>query len=978
MAGSLSALMPAAVAIFAIMMAIYGGLSYGAYSADSKWVSLACFGGLIAALFLLIRSLKNFFGKYNGRINFAIWLVVLLATYFVFLFQTGKYPMGIDLAGGTELIYVLDFSDTKKNADLLSNELEELKAKDPQSKDIREKQNQLAGMQDGIRNASDLAAEVVRRRVDPTGTKGIPVTTFGSDRDRLRIMLPRATPEEVKRIRNAVETQGQLAFHIVETNNAVLQDVKLHNGTSENGMYVTKEIITPKKFTDKTDDVEKQEIVVRRTPDLASPKIVRARHRVSQQGAGQNDFGRLTEANTGKQMAIVLDGTAYSAPVIKDAIFGECVISGDFDEEKAKKLASVLQAGSLPAVVKYENEYTVGPTLGSEQIQSGMKATLIATVAVIGFVLFYYRLAGTIAAVCTVLNVLMLLGMMGFFKATLTLPGIAAIVLTLGMAIDANVLILERLREELERGRALRLAVTQGFDRAFVTIIDCNLTTLISGVILYYLGTGPVKGFAVTLSLGILTTLFCNLWLNWILTEWLVSRDVVETFSFRQFFRRTNIDFMGNRKIWFTGTALACVLSAVLVATAGNSIYDVDFTGGTLIQFNFSSGKEQDGPKVKEIVENTINKAVSERSKEALAKINQQDMRLTAQTYGKPEANGLYKSFTITTRVTDPLLVEDLRQEILKTFKDDLEPEAITWTDTAVTVRMNSRAGMSDAEVRENVIHARDEGVSYSGNAEVREPLAALTVGTPEHNGQEILVSLSPLPAAPELRRKVIDAVASLKIEDRATGAISRKVTFGAAVADDLFLNSLIALFMANLGVLIYVWFRFEFSSGWGVGALIALIHDVLIASGAVILAHYAGMNILIDLNIIAALLTIVGFSVNDTIVVFDRIREVKQAHPTREYEDIVNEAVNATLSRTILTSLTVTVSAIVLLVFGGDTIRGMAWTLLVGFVAGTYSSIFIASPIMIWWLRKFGGGRAPIPSGTRSSKADSPAGAEI
>jgi len=989
MAGSLSSLMPAAIAVFAIVLLLNGGLAYGAYSSGATWQAAAFFGGLIGALFILMRALRNFFGKYNGRINFALWLSALLGAYFVFLFQTGKYPMGIDLAGGTELIYVLDYSDSKRNIESLEKEIKDLQARDPQSKDVREKESQLFGLQDGMKNASDLAAEVVRRRVDPTGTKGIPVTTFGSDRDRLRILLPRATTEEVKRVKNAIETQGRLSFHIVVDNQTIEEEVKNNKGVSKDGNYVMKEIITPKKFTDKSDDVHKESITVKRLPDLDSPKIVRSRHRASREGAGfeisviftaagQNEFGKLTEQNKQKKLAIVLDGVAYSAPVIRDAIYGECVISGDFDEEKAKKLASVLQAGSLPAVVKYENEFTVGPTLGEEQIQSGMQATLIGTVIVIGFMLMYYRLAGAIAAFCTGLNVLILLGAMGFFKATLTLPGIAGIVLTLGMSVDANVLILERLREELEKGRPLRLAVTQGFDRAFLTIIDCNVTTLISGIILYYLGTGPVRGFAVSLSIGIMTTLFCNLWLNWIITEWIVSRDVIAKFNFLQFFKQTNFDFMGVRKQWIAFTGVLCLTSVALIVFNSHKIYDVDFTGGTLIQFNFAQGKEQDGKKIKEEVENKINQSVSARTKDALAKISQQDLRPTAQTFGKPEANGMYRSFTVTTRVTDPVVVEELRQEILKTYKDSLEAEAITWTDTAVTVRMNTRAGVTEQQAQENIKKVRDSAVAASSNRDIRDELLALQVGVPTKDGQEMLVALSPLPAAADRRLKVIDAVASWNIPDRASGAISRKVTFGAAVADDLWINSLIALVLANLGVFVYVWFRFDFSSGWGIGAILALIHDVLIAAGGVVVAHLLGMDILIDLNIIAALLTIVGFSVNDTVVIFDRIREVKLAHPTRDYEDIVNEAVNATLSRTVLTTTTVVMATLALLIFGGPTIRGMALTLLIGFIAGVYSTVFVASPLMIWWYRRFGTGRAPVPYAERKTKAESPAGAEI
>ncbi len=664
----------------------------------------------------------------------------------------------------------------------------------------------------------------------------------------------------------------------------------------------------------------------------------------------------------------------------------------------------------------------------------------------------------------------------GFFKATLTLPGIAGIVLTLGMAVDANVLILERLREEIARGRSLKQAVAHGFDRAFLTIIDCHMTTLISSIVLYYLGTGPVRGFAVSLSMGIVTTLFCNLWLNWILTEWLVNREAVGGFNMMQMFKETHIDFMGSRKLWMTVTGGAAALSLALllyftmVSKTKETIFDVDFTGGTLVQFNFAKGKAHDDATVKKDVNDKISvelqknvvalietlktanakaeaelkkdpeyeasktkpelatklsakvtyelsnalNAVLPRGGDAIAKeaagkkggmaeviteledqlvVLKSGEQLTAQSFGKPEADkpGTFRMFTLTTRIVNNLISGELNNVLRKVYGSELEAEPVELTENSIALHLKNVSvtkEQADAALKKAMIKAADEP-EY---ADIKNELRQLTVNSvavkDDYLRAEIWGYNAPAkgtdgkPTLAEAARlnHIKQAVELADLgEERTGGPISRTNAFGAQVAGETGLMSILALLVANFAVFIYLWFRFEFSGAWGFGAIVALLHDVIIAAGAVIVAHVLGFPILINLNIIAALLTITGFSVNDTIVVFDRIREVKAAHPTRSYEDIVNEAINATLSRTILTSLTVLLSVVSLLIFGGPTIKDMAFTLLVGFLVGTYSSIFIASPLMIWWYKRFGTGRAPVPQTKKESSGTSGAqGAQV
>lgn len=988
MAGQITMLVPAALAIFTLALGVFGGLSYGFYSFGSSWTGLAFLTGLFVMLGVMSSSLKKFFGKFSGRLMFAFWLIAILGAYFVFLFQKDMYPMGIDLAGGTELIYRLDYTQADINIQKTQEAAKAAKAKDADSKEARQLQEQVLMMDRNKGEAPEKAAEVVRRRVDPTGTKGIPVTTYGSDKQRLRIQLPRATMEEVNNIKKAIETQGRLTFHIVTDNQSMKDEVMSSpTGLSKDGFYIKKEIRKQRQFGN-AGDAEVTPIVINRVPGMDGSKITYATASHSQEGigyeinvtfnpAGAVEFGQLTEQNKKKQMAIMLDGTVHSAPVIQEAIYERCRISGNFTQKEAEELAGILQAGSLPAEVKYENEFTVGPTLGREQIDSGMLATAIGTVVVISFMLVYYRLSGLIASLCTILTVVMLMGAMGFFKATLTMPGIAGIVLTLGMAVDANVLILERMREELERGRSVRLAVSQGFDRAFLTIIDCHVTTIISGVVLYYLGTGPVRGFAVSLTMGIMITLFCNLWLNWIIMEWLVSRDAIVNINMMQLFKKSNYDFMKYSKPAMIFTGLTALVSLVLVVTA-KDLYDVDFTGGTLMQFNLAAGKGKTDEEMKRKIHAELIPAVDKKAADLLAKVDKKSVEVTTQSAGSADEKGAYRSFTVTTQVTDAAVVDIMSKEILEQFKADLEPPAIVIGESNILVRFDKNKGVTADAVTKRLTDAKVDMAKELANREISSALNEVKINKVEDKGTYLEAELVGLPIDPTQKSKVASAIESARIDDRAGGPITRKNSFGSQVAGEMFRDAIFALILANLGVFIYLWFRFEFSGAWGFGAIMALIHDTMVAAGAVAVAHMLGFPIKIDLNIVAALLTIVGFSVNDTMVVFDRIREVKAAHPTRQYEDIVNEAVNATLSRTFLTAATVILADLALLIFGGPTIRGLAWTLLVGFIVGTYSSVFIASPLMIWWYRRFGGDKRNTTAAPKPVKSDAPAGAQI
>jgi SecD/SecF fusion protein len=1021
----------------------------------NRWIPWLYLLGLVVAAPLLSFGSRGLFQKHNRRMWFIIALSGLLGGYFSYLAGNNIYPMGIDLAGGTELIYRLDFTDVDRRLDEANQRLAELTEGTGEQKEeeIRKLRSMVEALRLSRDTAPEKAAEVVRKRVDPTGTKGIPITSYDEGR-RIRIQLPRASPEEVERIKRAIRTQGRLTFHLCADemkDREIIEKVKDPNNTTREYKGYKLMVIETKDPYDPT-NVRRYEEIVDKVPMLEGSRVVFAGTARSQEGgfevrlqfdaAGSARFEEVTAANVNRKMAIVLDGTCYSAPVIKERIAGECRISGSFTQQQANDLASILTAGSLPAEVAPESEFTVGPALGNEQIESGMVATIAAGTVVAVFMWGYYRLGGFITVMCMFINLVVLMGALGFFKATMTLPGIAGIALTFGMAVDANVLIFERIREEQARGRPFRLAVQLGFDRAFSAIIDSNLTTLLSGIIMYYIGTGPVRGFAVTLSVGILVTLFANLWVFRQMLEWLVSREAVPTLKMFQALRETHIDFMALRRPWYfiSGTAALSSLAAfVALGVFNDRIYDLDFTGGTLVQFNFAKGKEQADADVKRAAEEVLQPKLKERLAAVAAKLTElaasgkkQDeirtavyeqvpevvrshmgaggeitteqlqrwadtvkktaedfarLRLTVQSFGNPEpgTESRYRSFSLTTRETDPVVVQAIVGQLLKTFEGKVEPDAVAVAGDAVRIHFQRKAGEAAGSLKsESCVfeaeHARDQlAASKELDASLQAALKALKASPAQvvAEGESCYVDLAPLPADPIQRDQVRVAFLETRIAHQAEGPIGRQSSFGSQVAGELRGSAVLALLGSLVGIFLYLWFRFEFSGAWGFGAIVALLHDAMVAVGAVCLVSTLGIiPILIDLNLVAAVLTIIGFSVNDTIVIFDRIREVKAAHPTRALGEVVNESVNATLSRTILTTSTALVATLMLFLFGGPTIRDLTFTLLVGMVAGVYSTVFIASPLMMWWYRRYGATfatYAPQPGGEAA-----PSGAQL
>ena len=682
----------------------------------------------------------------------------------------------------------------------------------------------------------DQSLETIRRRVDEAGTREPTIIRQGED--RILIEVPGFSDAEA--LKALIGTTAQLSFHRVLSEDA--------------GTY-TDAITLPSATEDGT------------TFRLDPNPVVSGEHLTDAQGsfdtngrpavsfrfdaAGARAFGEFTASNIGQPFAIVLDDEVLSAPVIQSHIpGGSGIISGQFSIEESNTLATLLRSGSLPAELTFLEEKTVGPELGSDSIASGLKAALIGLIAVGVLMIASYGRLGLIAVAALTMNMVILASVLTLVGATLTLPGIAGIVLTLGMAVDANVLIFERIREELQSERNLWRAVGKGFDKAYSSIFDANLTGLFTAAMMFMLGAGPVRGFALTLGLGILTSMFTALvitklilqgWLEWRRPKTLPMRGMVTLLG-----RRTAIDFF--RLQWPTlGASTVAMIASILVIAAFGLNLGIDFTGGTSIRIETSN----------------------------------------------------------------TLMLEGYR-----TALGDL--------------------GLADVAVSE-VIGGGTEGAHVAN-------LRLASVGA---DGATL---------SSEQMQQVRAALTQIDPDIRFTATES----IGGKVSPELVRAALFAITGGILSILAYVWLRFEWQ--FAVGAVAALAHDVLLTLGL-----FALLGLKIDLAFVAALLTILGYSINDSVVVFDRVRENLHRHVTMPLRDVLNLSANETLTRTLLTSVTTLAALLALLFFGGDVIHGFALAIAFGVLVGTYSSIYVAKNIVLF----LGVDRRPVEQRRPAGKYD-------
>lgn len=562
--------------------------------------------------------------------------------------------------------------------------------------------------------------------------------------------------------------------------------------------------------------------------------------------AGATAWARLTAQNIQQCIAIVMDNMVFSAPVVQAEIKGgNSEISGNFTQNEATDLANLLESGKLPAPARIIEENVIGPTLGKEAIEAGQLSFIIAFFVVLLYMWFYYSKAGLVADIALVVNVFFIFGVLASLGAALTLPGIAGIVLTLGMAVDANVIIYERIREELRAGKGLRLAVTDGYKHAYSAIIDGNITTILAGIILYIFGTGPIQGFATTLIIGILTSLFTAIFISRIIFENMLSKQKDIVFSrpvTASVFLNAKVDFIGIRKILYVAS----------IAVIGVGIFSM-FTGGFNLGIDFKGG----------------------------------------HTY--------VVRFDENSRINTVDLSKSISSELGQTA------EVKTYGQVGNQVKISTKT-----------IVLADETVNVDSLIETK-----IYAGSQSYLNQ------------------------GTTFEKFAETNIMSSQKVGPTISDDIRASAIMAIIFSLIGIFLYIFLRFR-DWRFGLGGVISLAHDTMFVLGMYsLLRNVMPFSMEIDQSFIAAILTVIGYSINDTVIIYDRIREYRGLYPKREQREVFNLAMNSTLGRTLNTSLTTLFTLIVMFMFGGEVIRGFIFALLIGIGVGTYSSIFNAAPIV-------------------------------
>lgn len=829
-----------------------------------------------------------------------LWKWLVLATLAIFSVYVVMPPkekirLGLDLSGGTSFTVAIDEARLRNNI---------------KSEDVNLTDAEVQAKVDNIlRDADARAIEVMRNRIDTLGVNE-PVIQGGKNH-RITIQLPGISADQRDAAEKSIQSAAFLEFKLVHKQNDQLVDKLFASGRLPEGYVLGEDGRSYKRAANYNALVKDPEYAQRlslfEVPDpryafmlekvqaptgavsyrpayvlrkaemtgeaLSSASVElesmtgRVHVSLTFNAKGSADFARLTKAyaphgsrnkdsEVGRQLAIILDDTLYSAPVLKCEIpNGRAVIEGSFSWSEAAVLRNILNAGSLPAPMKILEKRSVESTLGADAIHSGLNAGIIGTLLVALFMVVYYFYCGVIANVALFLNLFLLpaaliitSSIMAIFvkdaavakKAldlpVLTMPGIAGIVLTLGMAVDANVLIFERMREEFTQGKSVRAAVAAGYERAFSAIFDSNITTLLTGVILFIVGAGPIRGYAITLSAGIIVSMFTALVVTRLIFNATSSETRTEPYKMMQVLKNANFDFISIGKVCaFTSLAIIVVSLAIFFARAFKapaSVMAVDFTGGASMTYSYA--QKADIGEVRKVVDNVVN----------------------------------------------------------------------------------------------------DATIQYQS--------------TPDGTGNMLLIKTGMVKVGDENSSKVIQTALAKALPD-SKFVLAGEEDVGSEIGVDLKRSAQWAIFWSLIGILVYVSVRFEF--GFALGAVVALAHDAFFTLGV-----YSLCGRQVSLTIVAALLTIVGYSVNDTIVVFDRIREDLRADQKMEFKVLCNRAINRTLSRTILTSVTTLIAALALFVFGGGAINDFALAMVIGLVVGTYSSIFIATPIMLAWYR----GRRP------------------
>ena len=1065
----------------------------------------------------------------------------------------GRIKLGLDIAGGSELLYVLKGKEGEAPTDAVGETI-----------------------------------KILQQRIDPQNVKEYRIQGFGHN--RILIQIPKASRAEVERLKTRLQRMGRLEFKLaLPLKDAPDQYAKAARAGQKFETTVDR-VKYRKTYVDNNPTGEfylvkvgEPEITGQYLADASSDQDETGRPAVAFRfnAQGSRRFATITDRHQGWLLAMQLDGVLKSAPIIEERIAGKGIIRGDFTQQEVRDLVTVLRAGSLSVDMELLQESTVGPQLGRDSIAKGLRAIAVAGIIILVFIGIYYLSCGLVADAALLLNLVLLAGVLGLLSASLTLPGVAGILLTVGMAVDANVLIFERIREEAAAGKVVHVALRNGYDRAYTTIIDANVTTLLTAMILYMVGTGPVRGFAVTLSAGIVLSMFTSLYVTRLALETLLDKGWLKRFKMFSLIGRPTVSYTQWRRHAFALSVILVLIGFGAFCWRGAALYDVDFTGGTLVHLSLGqpmplaevrdmlaeggfpnaevqgirtaaateegmtdfqvrikgAGTEKEGARLRDEVRerlaavgllkvkgDEVSETESGRTLQVKLSEGVTEMALREALAGEgkspfdvagitdivpvgPPTDGQERGRQILLRMADPAASADLEsvwnemltvlawsglpverhdfelgeikdgpadpaageaaQISLKTDRPihwvllarelkrrgypeiQIEPKAASAAEFVLTAprevlerfrpEMPSAVNLPKAQIdgpaitgelaepfdEEQVrslcdqqglgpvyvvaLDARSKRYDLSRSYEqIRKRMGEIFTGalvrtisvefrtldeTPDDEGK---VRVEMRPSEPltfavvqhyleealgsEAREMIaddalgqIDALADVKTHrvtlrmsaDRAEETqerikatlgqahpVQKVVEIGAVVAREMKGRALLAVVCAAIVIVFYVAVRFH-ALRFGVAAVIALIHDILITAGLIALADWSGVlgDVKINLAMLAAFLTILGYSLNDTIVVFDRIREnMRTAGRRGVTADIIDRSVNQTLSRTILTSLTTLAVVVVLYLVGGPVLQGLAFTLIIGVVVGTYSSVFIASPVLLDW----------------------------
>jgi len=965
--------------------------------------------------------------------------------------------LGIDLSGGVILVYDLEGEPGGGPQDEFDQE--------PGGKGEGEKANKKQAAQPLDARMMDKLIQAIRLRVDPSNVRELTIRKYGER--QIEVIIPEADEEELARIKRKISSAGTLEFRILANRRdhaSLIEDARKIEGRDlRDSTGKLRAWWVPVKqgqeehflrFSESAETVYRKRtyrgyewteyLVVNDLFNVTGGYLVRSTTGVDESGwkvlftfnrQGGNLFNALTANNLPnktdgfrRHLGIILDGYLQSAPGIKTAISQRGEISGGFTREAAEDLVDILNAGSLPTALSEEpiSEDFRGPGLGQDTIDRGKIAIGVSMALVVVFMLVYYLFAGLVACLALSMNLILILAIMISIRAAFTLPGLAGLVLTVGMAVDANVLIFERIREELSRQSTLRMAIRNGFGRATTTIVDANLTTLITAIVLYVVGTDQIKGFAVTLFLGVLLSMFTAVYCSRLVFDVAEKQKWITRLKMMQMLGKTQIDFLGMRWPALAGSMALIVIGLLGVAGRGAGLLDIDFTGGVRIRARFNTQQDiadiraklgDEGEGLQDLAVSgvrSLNETESGRefiidtsgypgmrpdieSDEILAEVK----RRINKAFGPDLVHYSVEVTMLPAAANGPQSNEQPAQPAPQTqTRTDLPPDSLLASadPSAIPIAQpksgEEETASSDEQAKasagpaqrtyaklqfEHRITHESLKRRFDKEIERQHQSGVLSTGTIDFtlSNQKYLTEDSEAPYSewdvqiglpPDEGQALLLAVEK-ELESEPFFPSSN--TIGGQVALGMRVKAVWALLMSLVCIVGYIWIRFQ-RVMFGLAAVIALIHDVLITLGLIALTAYVapflGFLLIgefkIGLPVLAAFLTIIGYSLNDTIVVFDRIREVRGKAP-RLTGEMVNNSINQTLSRTVLTSLTTLIVVVVLYIGGGESIHVFAFALVVGVLVGTYSSIFVASPALFWMATASG----PVKKGRPSPR---------